>query len=148
LAAIKKIFKLASADIHEEFFGQAALIGMASSKQVYNLCNQFNRAFDIHFIRVPHMDIRVLRNKETYLFPVYCHTVPDTGYHYYLYKLRLEEGNLLPGLRNIDYIWLINSDTPQDEAQRFLGELRAFADIQFVSLLQADKIKDAENLIL
>jgi len=148
LAAIKKIFKLASADIHEEFFGQAALIGMASSRQIYSLCNQFNRAFDMQFTRVPYMDIRIMRNKEEFIFPVYCHMVPDTEYHYYLYKLRLEEANLLPALRNIDYIWLVNGDTPQDDASRLITQLRTFPDIQFVSLLQADKLKDAENLIL
>jgi hypothetical protein len=148
LAGAKKILKLDSFAIQEDFFADVALIGISSSKAIYSLCALFNEMFNLSFTRFPELDVKIIQSDNEVSFPIYRHEVLLSAANYTLYKLNTEDAKLLPALKNIDYIWLIASEDAFDEANLYLTHLRNVPEIQFASLLEIDKIKNKEYLIL
>lgn len=149
MAAAKKILKLDTFAIEDDFFENAALIGISSDKPMYTLAHTLNQAFQLSFSRQPLLDVRIgKKNNEQFSFAVYQNRVPRTAFCYTLYKLKIDEVHLLPSLRNIDYIWLVSGDDPEAIAMDYLRALRTMPEVQFASLLEKDKIKNIEYLIL
>lgn len=149
MATAKKILKLDTFAIEDDFFENVALIGISSDKAVYTLCHILNQAFQLSFIRKPKLDVTIgKKNNEQYSFAIYQSPVPRSAFCFTLYKLKNDEVHLLPNLRNIDYIWMIASDDAEMTAMRYLKKLRTMPEIQFASLLEKDKIKNIDYLIL
>lgn len=148
MAAAKKILKLDNFAIQDDFFSDVALIGIASNLPVYSLCNILNRAFRLSFCRQPWMDVRIGKQEEIFSFPVYQHKPVHSEYRYILYKLKTDNVQLLPSLKNMDYLWMVSSEEPEDTAMDYLQALKHMAEIQFASLLELDRIRNIEYLIL
>lgn len=148
MAAAKKILKLDAFAIQDDFFADVALIGMTSDKPVYTLCHMFNKTFDLSFSRQRAMDVTVGKQDEIYSFPVYQSAVPRSECRYTIYKLKVDNVLLLPGLKNMDYIWMISSEEPELTALEYLQQLKQMKEVQFATLLEIDKIKNVEYLIL
>jgi hypothetical protein len=149
LATAKKILKLDTFAIEDDFFQNAALIGISCEKPIFTLCHILNQAFQLSFARIPSLDITIgKKNHEQFSFAVYQSLAQNFAYCYTLYKLKIDEIQLLPGLKNIDYIWLVASDDSEFTAMQYLKKLRGIPEIQFVSLMEKDKIKNIEYLIL
>lgn len=148
MAGAKKILKLDTFAIQEDFFADVVLIGISSSKPVYSLCSIFNQVFNLSFARRPELDVKMIQSGTEQLFPVYRHEVPMCETHYVIYKLSTDEAKLLPALKNIDYIWLISGEDASNDAHLYLTQLRNIPEIQFASLLDAEKIKNIEYLVL
>lgn len=148
MATAKKILKLDTFAIEEDFFEHKALIGISSDKPIYALCHLLNQAFQLSFSRKPKLDVTIGKKTEQFSFAVYQSPVPRTAYCYTLYKLKVDEVLLLPTLRNIDYIWMIANEDAEYTALQYLKVLRKMPEVQFVSLLEKDKIKNIEYLIL
>jgi hypothetical protein len=148
--AVEKIkFKLSTSEIEEAFFEDTALISINCDKPVYVLCHMLNIAVKMQFERKVNYNITIGRKSgDQFTFPVYqsfsrfdhkCHT---------LYKIKSEEVHLLPHLRNFDYLWLVRSDDPYTDASDILKQIRQMKDIQFAGLLDKEKIKNLDYLIL
>lgn len=148
MAAAKKILKLDQFEIEDVFFENAALIGISSDKPMYSLCHSLNQAFSLDFERTYKLDVQIGKKNGTYSFAVYQSAVCGSAFVYTLYKLKVEETLLLPSLKNIDYIWMVTDDDPEDRALHYLGYLRQLPTVQFASLLEKEKIKNIEYLIL
>ncbi|MGC4057208.1 MAG: IPExxxVDY family protein [Chitinophagaceae bacterium] len=148
MAAAKKILKLDQFEIEDVFFENAALIGISSDKPIYSLCHFLNQAFLLDFERTTHLDVQIGKKNATYSFAVYQSPVCGSAFVYTLYKLKVEDVLLLPSLKNIDYIWLITDDDPEDRAMHYLRYLRQLPEVQFAGLLEKDKIKNIDYLIL
>ena len=67
-----------------------------------------------------------------------CQTVP------------IKNGNesLLPETRQLDYLWLIQTATPNDDALHIANELRNIADVQLAQILAPDQLKNINNLLV
>ncbi len=148
MAGAKKILRLDTFAIQEDFFSDVVLIGISSSKPIYSLCSIFNQAFNLSFARRPDLDVKMMQSGNEELFPIYKYEVPMSGAHYILYKLSTDNGKLLPTLKNIDYVWLISGEDALSDANLYLTHLRGVAEIQFASLLDTEKIKNIEYLVL
>jgi hypothetical protein len=75
--------------------------------------------------------------------------VPRSAFVFTLYKLKVEDGTLILSIKNIDYLWLINAEDVLDaEGMALHKKLRSISDIQFVTLLEKEKIKNIEFFIL
>lgn len=149
MAAAKKILKLDNFAIEDDFFENVALIGISSEKPAYTLCHTLNEGFQLNFARKPYLDVMIgKKNHEQFSFAVYQSPVLRSAFYFTLYQLKVAEVHLLPSLRNIDYIWIVASDDAEYTAMHYLKKLRALPGIQFASLLEKDKIKNIDYLIL
>ena len=134
--------------MQEEFFAESALIGIASALHAYNLCWVLNRHFDTAFVRDPEQNIELIKKGKEYIFPVYIHEVPGCEYKYLLYKLKSGTESLLPETRQLDYLWLVQTANPEEDAQEILAGLQQVNEIQFARLLPAEQLKSLINLLV
>lgn len=149
MATAKKILKLDTFAIEDDFFENVALIGISSDKPAYTLCHVLNRAFQLSFVRKPKLDVMVgKKNNQQFSFAIYQSPVPRSAFCLTLYKLKNDEVHLLPSLRNMDYIWMVADDDPEAIALQYLKKLRLIPEVQFATLLEKDKVKNIEYLIL
>jgi hypothetical protein len=152
LATAKKILKLDTLTIEDNFFENAALVGIASDKPIYSLCHLLNESFQLSFARKPLLDVQIgKKNQQQFSFAVYQSPVPKSVFTFTLYKLKIEDILLLPTVKNIDYIWLILGEDlmdAEDLAMVYLKKLRAMPEIQFATLLEKEKIKNIEYLVI
>jgi hypothetical protein len=148
LATTKKILKLDTIAIEEDFFEDIAIVGISSDKPIYSLCHLLNQTFQLSFVRKPKLDVTIGKKNEEFSFAVYQSNVARTAFCYTIYKLKVDEVSLLPNLKNIDYIWMIANEDAEYTAMQYLKILRKMPEIQFASLLEKDKIKNIEYLIL
>lgn len=152
MATVKKILKLDTIIIEDNFFENAALVGISSDKPIYTLCEILNESFQLSFVRMPGLDVQVgLKKNLPFSFAVYQSLSSKSAYNFNFYKLQSNNISLLPGLKNIDYLWLINGEDlmdAEDLAMAYLKALRSMPEIQFATLLEKEKIKNIEYLIL
>jgi hypothetical protein len=152
LATAKKILKLDTLSIEDDFFENAALIGISTDKPAYSLCHLLNESFQLSFQRKPKLDVTIgKKNQQAFTFAVYQSHVPRCAFTFTFYKLKVDDIHLLPSIKNIDYIWLVRGEDvldAEDAAMLYLKKLRLMPEIQFTTLLEKEKIKNIDFLIL
>ncbi|MBS1587641.1 MAG: IPExxxVDY family protein [Bacteroidetes bacterium] len=134
--------------IHEDFFADTALIGIVSSLPAYRFCWLLNRHFGLDLVRQPDLDICMSGEEGPQYFPIYQYAEPGSSFVYTIYKLKSNKEALLPEVRQLDYAWMIQSSDPEVDANNIVKQLRDIPDIQLAQVLQADKLKSINNLIV
>ena len=146
-AKLKKL-ELNVLEMQEDFFGDAAMIGIVTAMPGYHLCWLLNKLFEIEFIRDPDQDIPMQKKENLYYFPIYQYNFPESSYKYMLYKLKNGNEPLLPETKQLDYLWLVQTDSPEEDAYYIAGKLRNIPDIQLAQILEADQLKSLSNLLV
>jgi hypothetical protein len=132
-----------------DFFTDAALIGIASSLPVYRLCWMLNRRFDVNFVRKPDMDVYLQKKpQQEHFFSIYQYCVPLSGTRYLLYKLRSDLVPLMPEIRQLDYVWMIQSGNAEQEAAVITRHLRSLPEVQMAQVLEPSKLKSLNHLLI
>ena len=134
--------------MQDDFFADTAMIGIGTAQQGYRFCWILNRHFDINFLRDPEQNICVQKKDSKYYFPIYQYTLPNSNHKYLLYKLKNGNEFLLPETRQLDYLWLIQTATPNDDALEIARELRNIPDVQLAQIIEADELKNLNNLLV
>jgi hypothetical protein len=135
--------------MEEDFFSDCALIGIVSALPAYKLCWKLNSKLDINFVREPELDILVQKSQTIqHYFPIYQYALPLSGCRHLLYKLKNEKEALLPEVKQLDYLWMIQSHEAAHEAHIAAQLLREITDIQLAQILDLDKLKNAGNLLV
>jgi hypothetical protein len=137
------------AAMQEDFFADSALIGIATALPGYGLCWQINRYFGFNFIREAELDIclqKGIDNKR--YFSIYQYCVPMSGSRHVIYKLKSEKDALLPEAKQLDYLWLVQSSTPELDAYQYMQYLRQMPEIQLAQVLAPERLKNINNLLL
>jgi hypothetical protein len=134
--------------MQEDFFADTAMLGIAAAAPAYHLCWILNRHFDIDFVRDAEQNLSMQKKGEQYYFPIYKYDLPNSSHKYLLYKLKSGTESLLPETKQLDYLWLIQSANPEDDAARIARELRNIATVQLAQLLVPDQLKNVNNLII
>ncbi len=133
-----------------DFFADSALIGIGCAMPLYQFCWMLNRRFDINFVREPEMDVKMPAKKDiadTY-FPVYQYVFPTGSYTYLLYNLKINTKSLLPEIKQLDYLWMIQSSTPAKDAASFIKYLRQIPEVLLAQVLEPGQLKNVDNLLL
>lgn len=137
------------AAMQEEFFTDTTLIGIASPLPGYRFCWMLNEYFDMNFVRDADLDICIQDNgKEAHYFPLYRYDMPLNGNRYLLYKLKSDKENLLPEIRQLDYLWMIQSNTSETDAQLITQQLRELPDIQLAQMILPERLKNLNYLLV
>ena len=140
---------LNTAAMQEDFFSDSALIGIASPVPAYQFCWMLNQHFDMNFVREPELDICLQSGKDhQHYFGIYQYTVPLNGARYLLYKLKNDKQNLLPETKGLDYLWMIQSSCSDTQATQISGLLRTLPDVQMAQVLDVQKMRSLNNLLV
>lgn len=99
--------------------------------------------------RVNHeIEIQLNRKKRTYFFSVYEYKEPASTLVHYLYNNLWDGEYLLPEFKHLDFLWLMKNDTVTDEyLNHLISLLKSIPDVQLVTELNNEKIKNKEYLI-
>jgi hypothetical protein len=135
-------------EMRDDFFADTALIGVVTALPGYRFCWMLNRHFDINFIRDPEQTLSLQKKGNDFYFPIYCYELPDSGHKYLLYKLKSGPENLLPETKQMDYLWLVQTADPDEDAYIISRELRNIPDVQLAQILSIDQLKNLNNLLV
>ena len=145
----KQQWTLNTEAMQEEFFADTALIGIVSPLPGYQFCWTLNKQLETNFVREPEMDVCLQSGKEKqHYFPIYQYNVPMNGSRYILYKLKSNKESLLPEAKQLDYLWMVQSNSPEADAQDITVHLRDIPDVQLAQVLMPDKLKNLGHLIV
>jgi hypothetical protein len=135
--------------MEEDFFSDTSLIGIASTLPGYRFCWMINNHMNVHFEREPQSDL-VFRLSETehLTFALYRYCLPLNGSKYSIYKLRTEAEALMPELKQLDYLWMIEGADAEVEAPKIAGQLRLLPDVLLAQVLNAEKLKNLSHLLV
>lgn len=136
--------------MQEEFFSDTAMIGIVSALPAYRFCWMLNQKFDMDFVRDVESDICVRHNKkeEAHYYSLYKYCAPLNGNKYLIYKLKSDKESLLPEVRQLDYLWMIQSNAPEADAANITNYLRDIPDVQLAQILMPEKLKNLNHLIV
>ena len=134
--------------MQEDFFAGTAMIGIVNAMQGYRFCWMINKHFDHNFCRDPELDISLQKKDSRFCFPVYTYEMPNSSHRYVIYKLKNGNEALLPEIRQLDYLWLIQTADPEHDAAAIISELKNLPDIQLARALISGELKNVKNLIM
>ncbi len=145
-----KKLTLNMADMESDFFSDTSLIGLACSQPAHKICWTLNRHFDMRFCRKPDLDVRVKKSKdeEEQYFSIYEYLQPLNGTRHLLYKLKNSEDVLLPEVKQLDYLWMIQSEDAEQEAMILSHQLRDLPGIQLAQIIDPDRLKRLNYLLI
>jgi hypothetical protein len=132
----------------ESFFGQTALMGIASPVRGYHLCWILNRYLDLDFRAQPEDDIQVRKNHRDTFFTVFSYISADNMEHF-IYENKTYGGMLFPEFKHLDFFLLVKmEDYSSDYILDLMASLRSIEVISMVTFLSDDKFKSPENLLI
>lgn len=137
------------AAMQEDFFADTALIGIACALPAYRFCWLINQKLDMNFVREPESDlISQTSGSKMQYFPIFQYCLPLHGGKHSVYKLKSDKETLLPEIKQLDYLWMIQTTTPEADAELIIQHLRNMPDIQLAQILSPDKIKNLSHLLV
>jgi hypothetical protein len=137
------------AAMQEEFFSDTALIGIVSALPAYRFCWMVNEKFDMNFVRDAESDICIQDSqKQEHYFSIYKYCAPLNGNKYLIYKLKHDKESLLPEVKQLDYLWMIQSNDPEHDAGAITNYLRDIPDVQLAQVIMPDRLKNLNHLIV
>lgn len=142
-------YKLNEVLMEDEFFEETSMIGIVSALPPYRLCWVLNGLFDIDFVCETDMTINLsLKGGEIASLPVYQYQYPNSANRYLLYKLKVENTSLLPEINKMDYIWLVQTGTHDEDVLEIAAALKRSPDIILSQILERSQLKNLKNLLI
>lgn len=135
-------------EIKENFFSDAALIGIVSTLPSHRFCGIINRQLDMNFERKAESDPVVQIKDETHYFHFYEYDLPLNGGRYAIYRLKSENEPLLPEIKQLDYLWMIECADYDAKARDIIQLLRNLPDVQLAQIVETDKLKNTHLLLV
>ncbi|HMG83775.1 MAG TPA: IPExxxVDY family protein [Ferruginibacter sp.] len=132
----------------EEFFEGTLLLGLVAPIKDYQFSWQLNQILGFDFRINNEIEIQLAKKSRTYFFSIYQYAVPSTSLVHYLYNNQFDGEYLLPEFKHLDFLWLIQGDeiTP-DELNALMRSIRSLPNVQLVTEMTNEKIKNKQHLI-
>ena len=143
-------FKLAlnNHELAEEFFEDTRLLGIMAPVKDYQFCWQLNSMLRMDFRINNDIEIQLKRKKRDYFFTVFEYCEPTGSLAYYVYNNQFDGEYLLPEFKHFDFLWLMKGDIVSDELlQQTIDSIKTISNVQLVTELTNEKIKNKENLV-
>lgn len=164
-------------EMKETFFADTAMIGITAAMPGYRFCWLLNRYLEMSFVNVPENTLimnetksgkqtvkpmgsrpqvsmfaeaepAVTEKAEEIYFPTYTHQVPHSSHCHMLYQLKNGKRMLLPEVKHLDFLWLIQTADPLHDEHIIMSDLKKIAEIQLVQQITADQIKKSMSNLL
>lgn len=136
--------------MEDDFFEDSLLVGISCTLPSYRLCWLLNQTLDFSFVRKAKMDIQLAsksKNKEIFL-AVYQYQTPFNGPRYTLYQLKAKSHFLLPELKALDYLVMVESGSAEETATWLAEYLRQMPLIQLAQIINPMELKNRNNLLV
>ncbi len=131
----------------ESFFEDTRLIGIMAPVKDYQFCWHLNTSLGLDF-RINDLEIQRTQKKRNYFFAVYEYAEPSGSLIHYVYNNQFDGEYLLPEFRHLDFLWLMKGDEITDRAlQQTMQTIRTIYNVQLVTELKIEKVKNKENLV-
>lgn len=136
-------------DMHESFFRDTVLIGIVCAYPSYRFCALMNSCLDLRLARDGESDICVKNSQNTSsYFAFYRYQEPMASNEFSLYELKREKQFLLPELKQLDYLFMMKGPEAEEDADKYTEALRTIPDIQLAQLIDMDKLKNVDYLMI
>lgn len=140
--------KIDNETLAQEFFEDAALLGIVAPIKDYQFCWQLNQILGVNFRVNNDYEIQLSKKQRKYFFSIYEYAVPSTCIVHYLYNNQFDGEYLLPEFKHLDFLWLIKGDIlPAEELKALLQSIRSLPGVQLVNEMTNEKIKNKQHLI-
>ena len=143
-------FKLAlnNNELAAEFFEDTRLIGIMAPVKDYQFCWKLNSILRMDFRINNDLEIQLKRKKRDYFFTVFEYCEPIGSLGYYFYNNKFDGEYLLPEFKHFDFLLLTKGDIVSDELlQQMIDSIKAISNVQLVTEMTHEKIKNKENLV-
>jgi hypothetical protein len=141
--------KIDNEELAEEFFEDAALLGIVAPLKDYQFSWQLNQLLGFDFRVNNDIEIQLKKKQRTYFFSIYEYAVPAICLTHYLYNNQYDGEYLLPEFKHLDFLWLIKGDPIEPEDMKILMQsIRTLPGVQLVTEMTNEKIKHKQHLIL
>jgi len=132
----------------EEFFENTRLAGIVAPVKDYQFCWLLNHHFRFNFRANPEVEIQLTKKKRQYFFTIYEFSEPNSSLKHYLYNNQHDGEYLLPEFKHLDFLWLMKGDVIDTTLfNEMLQSVKTIKEVQIISELSTDKIKNKGNLI-
>jgi hypothetical protein len=135
-------------ELTDDFFDETRLLGIMAPIKDYHFAWHLNLLMIMDFRSNADLEIKLIRKKRTYFFPVYSYFENNSSLCHYIYKNHMDGEYLLPEFRHLDFLWLMKGDTVSDDAvDQLMAGTRLISGVQLVLELSSEKIVNKENLV-
>lgn len=140
--------KIDNETLAQEFFEDAALMGIVAPIKDYQFCWQLNQILGFDFRVNNEIEIQLNKKKRTYFFAVYEYEVPSSSITHYLYNNQFDGEYLLPEFKHLDFLWLVKSETIDiADLKMLMQSIKSLSGVQLVNEMTNEKIKNKQHLI-
>lgn len=140
--------KIDNETLAQEFFEDAALMGIVAPIKDYQFCWQLNQILGFNFRINNEYEIQLTKKQRKYFFSIYEFAVPSTCLVHYLYNNQFDGEYLLPEFKHLDFLWLIKGDVlPPEELKALMQSIKSLPGVQLVNEMTNEKIKNKQHLI-
>jgi hypothetical protein len=140
--------KIDNTSLTDDFFEDTHLLGIVAPIKDYHFCWQLNQILQFNFRNNTDIEIQLTKKNRQYYFGVYQFCVPDTNLYHYIYCNQFDGEYLLPEFRHLDFLWLIKGEfIVQEEVQNIRNAIKQIKQVQLVTVLTNEKIKNKEHLV-
>ena len=140
--------KIDNEALAEEFFEDAALLGIVAPIKDYQFGWQLNQLLGFGFRMNNDIEIQLKKKQRKYFFGIYEYAIPAISLTHYLYNNQYDGEYLLPEFKHLDFLWLIKGDPiTADDLNILLQSIRTLPGVQLVNEMTNEKIKNKQHLI-
>jgi hypothetical protein len=140
--------KIDNEALAEEFFEDAALLGIVAPIKDYQFSWQLNQVLGFDFRVNNDIEIQLSKKQRKYFFSIYEYAIPSISLVHYLYNNQFDGEYLLPEFKHLDFLWLIKGETiAAEELKLLMQSIRSFPGVQLVTEMTHEKIKNKQHLI-
>jgi hypothetical protein len=124
------------------------LLGIVSPMKDYRLCWLLNHALDIELEKIDDISLNIKTKKKELCFSRFHFHEPITKADYYVLQNKCDGDQLLPEIKQADYIFFIKGSYYKEHADGIVEKLYQITEIQAVLRLQDNAIKTKQNILL
>lgn len=140
--------KIDNEALAEEFFEDAALLGIVAPIKDYQFSWHLNQILGFDFRVNNDIEIQLTKKQRKYFFSIYEYQVPTITLFHYLYNNQFDGEYLLPEFKHLDFLWLIKGDPLNpDDLKGLMQSIRSLPNVQLVTEMTNEKIKNKQHLI-
>lgn len=132
----------------EEFFSNTLLMGIVAPMEQYKFCWRLNQWLNFDFRINNNIEIQLNKKDRKYFFSIYEYGQQSGTVHHYLYNNEDDGEYLLPEFRHLDFLWLIKDNMlQQEEKEMLIKSIRVIPEVQLITEMTNEKIRNKQHLI-
>ncbi|MEX0635970.1 MAG: IPExxxVDY family protein [Ferruginibacter sp.] len=135
--------------IAKNFFENSFLMGIVAPVKDYVFAWHINQKLGLKFRNNADLEIQMLKKKRSYFFSVYHFLDTAGNTEHLLYNNQHDGEFLLPEFKHLDFLWLIKGDDLiKEELDTLIQSTRMIPEVQLVTEMTNEKIKNKQHLVL